>query len=322
MFKRILLGLKKNKIRSVDLVFKRIDELNSWRKIYGSINLIHRYRNKKSFEVELSKEHLAYGSSITDSHMYATYPTLCGLAAADEKIFKKFRSSRPMIAALDHVSIELGNEYIEEIITHTEWMEEFTKAIERIDSKGRAKKYKFGSLGTFSPTLLRYLKVYVDLNSYFGPLDKLRISEIGIGFGGQASLINLLGNTRDYNFYDIPPVLQLAQKFISEIGISGNFKYFDGRNPASNESDLVISNYAFSEINAELQKIYFENVVSKSPRGYITWNSLSQDNFGGYSLREFAKLIPHSRILEERPKSDDRNAILIWGENSNSIVKH
>jgi hypothetical protein len=49
----------------------------------------------------------------------------------------------------------------------------------------------------------------------------------------------------------------------------------------------------------------------------MTWNSLSEDNLGGYSLREFSNLLPNSQILEERPKSDKRNAILVWGENLN-----
>jgi hypothetical protein len=213
------------------------------------------------------------------------------------------------------VSIELGHQYIFEIVKNGAWRKEFTNTINKIDSVGRPKTFKFDSYGTFSPTLLRYLKVYVDLKSIFGSLGTLRISEIGIGFGGQAGVINLLDKPLEYNLYDIPPVLNLAEKVISEVKIPGNFNYFDGRNPKETESDLIISNYAFSEINVQLQKLYLENVILKSPRGYMTWNSLSEDNFGGYSLREFSNFLPNSEILEECPKTDERNAILVWGRN-------
>jgi hypothetical protein len=240
--------IKKIVFKIVPIIFCKIKELNSWRKIYGYRNLLHRLKNKRTFDIEISKEYSVSGSSITDSYLYEAYPTLCGLAATESKWFKKFRSARPMIAALDHVSIELGHEYISEISKNMEWKNEFTNAINRIDSVGRPKIFYFKSYGTFSPTLLRYLKVYVDLKDIFGPLEALRISEIGIGFGGQAGIINLLDKSLQYNFYDIPPVLDLAKRVISEVKIPGNFNFFDGRNPKETESDLIISNYAFSEI--------------------------------------------------------------------------
>jgi putative sugar O-methyltransferase len=183
----------------------------------------------------------------------------------------------------------------------------------QIDQVGKPRKFRFKPYGTFSPTLLRYLKVYLDLEKFFGSLRNLNIVEIGIGFGGQASLIRLLSKPLSYTLYDIPPVLGLAQKFIEEIEASGNFTFLDGRNPEPSDPDLVISNYAFSELNRELQDQYLQNVVLKSARGYITWNNLSEKTLGGYSLAELIRLIPDSQIHPERPNTSECNAIIVWG---------
>jgi hypothetical protein len=37
--------------------------------------------------------------------------------------------------------------------------------------------------------------------------------------------------------------------------------------------DLVISNYAFSELPSELQTRYIEKIILKAKRGYLTINS-------------------------------------------------
>jgi putative sugar O-methyltransferase len=238
---------------------------------------------------------------------------LCGSAAKDSEVFKKFRSSMVMFQALDHVSIDQGKAYISEILKSNLWLDEFTKVLFRIDKIGKPKKFKFSPYGTFSPTLLRYLKVYVDLEKKFGPMRNLKIAEIGVGFGGQASLIGLLSKPISYTYYDIPPVLELTQRFVNALEVPGNFSFLDGRNPKPSNPDLVISNYAFSELNRDLQNQYLENVILKSPRGYITWNKLSEDSLDGHSLAELIRLIPNSQIYPEKPYTSDGNAILVWG---------
>lgn len=265
------------------------------------------------FDIQETEEFRVGNSSITDSEMLASYPSLCGLAAKNLEIFKKFRSSRVMVEALDHVSIEQGNSYISEILNYTSWSEKFTKVLLQIDKVGKPRKFRFRPYGTFSPTLLRYLKVYIDLEKNFGSLKNLNIVEIGIGFGGQASLISLLDKPLSYICYDISPVLELAQKFTKELDVPGNFTFIDGRNPKSSNPDLVISNYAFSELNREVQDQYLKNVVLPSPRGYITWNNLSAEILGGYSLAELVRLIPNSQIHPEKPNTAEANAILVWG---------
>lgn len=302
-----------NQYKSRTTWMRRFFRLLIWTSRHGLVNLKHRISNRRMFDIQVYEEFRVGNSSITDSEILASYPSLCGSAARNLEIFKKFRSSKVMYEALDHVSIEQGNAYISEILKYSTWSEKFTKVLVEIDKVGKPRKFRFRPYGTFSPTLLRYLKVYIDLEKTFGPLKNLNIVEIGIGFGGQASLIGLLDKPLSYTFYDIPPVLELAQKFTNELGVPGNFIFTDGRDPKASNPDLVISNYAFSELNRDVQDRYLKNVVLPSPRGYITWNHLSAETLGGHSLAELIRLIPNSQIHPDRPNFLDSNAIIVWG---------
>ena len=119
---------------------KRFLELSIWIAKHGLINLKHRYSNSRVFDTPLNDDFPVGNSSITDSQLLASYPSLCGLAATDVEIFKKFRSAKVMITALDHVSIEQGNAYLSEILNSRSWSETFTEVLDNIDKVGKPKK--------------------------------------------------------------------------------------------------------------------------------------------------------------------------------------
>jgi hypothetical protein len=292
----------RNKIYSLFLLFMR----------HGPINSILLIKSKKRFEVELDDKYTINETSITDSKAHNTYLTLCGLAASDDKVFKKFRSAKVMIQVLDHVSIEQGKEYISEILKLTKWDTNFTKIIEKLDEYGKPNKFYFKPYGKFSPTLLRYLKVNFDLIKYFGPIEGYNVTEIGGGFGGQASVINLLNSISSYTLYDLLPVLDLTKKFIELNKIPGNFTFNDGIDPKIIKSDLIISNYAFSELSRSIQDEYINNIILNSSRGYITWNPLSWRDLGGYQPAELIKFIPNSQIFPEKPLTYKGNVVIVW----------
>jgi putative sugar O-methyltransferase len=285
--------------------------LIKWTSKHGFVNLLFRLLSSRVFDTQKLDEFTVKNSSITDSEFLSAYPTLCATAASNPQIFSKFRSSKVMIEALDHVSIEEANGYIAEILKQTNWQDNFTSALHEIDKIGKPRKYRF-EYGTFSPTVIRYLKVFLDLEKYFGPLKNLNLTEIGIGFGGQAGLISILEKPKSYNLFDIPPVLDLASRFIDELGVGDNFSYNDGRSPRVLKQDLVISNYAFSELNRDVQNLYLENVILSTKCGYITWNSLSRNKLNGYSLAELIRIIPNSEIVAEEPRTAVDNAIIVW----------
>jgi hypothetical protein len=297
---------------------KRIARIIIWTRRFGILNLLLRFRNKRIlWKIEKIEQYKPGGTSITDSEYLSAYTTLCGLAAHDDSIFKRFRSCEVLVEALDHVSLEQGQQYLCEIQKMATWSREFSKALTQLDAVGNPRKYRFANYGTISPTLLRYLKVYLDLKRLFGPMDGKRISEIGIGFGGQAGLITILDQPAQYSLFDIPPVLELTQKYLRSIEVNGNFEALDGRVPKIIETDLVISNYAFSELNRKIQEEYLKNVILRSKMGYITWNNLSQTQLGGYSLAELIRRIPDSEVIPETPLTAVSNVILMWNRTKN-----
>jgi hypothetical protein len=80
-----------------------------------------------------------------------------------------------------------------------------------------------------------------------------------------------------------------------------------------------MSNYAFSELPSDLQKIYIEKVLGKSERGYLIMNS-GMTNHSGRSdgkltLEELRKFLPEFQIFEEIPNTGPDNYVIVWGHN-------
>lgn len=215
--------------------------------------------------------------------------------------------------------MEQGFLYVDEILKLNSkigvngFTHDYKSALQVIDRIGGPKKYKFKSYGVYSPNALKYLKVYLQLRSLFGDLSKFRIAEIGVGFGGQAIVIDQLNKAYSYHLYDIPPVLKLVNKVLNSLNLNGEFYFMDGIQPQHVKSDLLISNDAFSELSRKTQDDYLEKVVSYASRGYMTWNSWSLNHFGGYNLADLIRLIPNSQIIPEKPLTGPENAIIVWG---------
>lgn len=247
-------------------------------------------------------------TSVSD---YSEYRQIVTGAARDEDIFRLFRSHYEYFPILEHVSRVQGNSYLKIIRKRSNLPVDWPQKLSTLNELGSPQKYNYPSIGRFSPTLLRYVKAFSDLELLFGPLKGQRCIEIGIGFGGQAAVLDILGKVKEVQLYDLPPVLELAKKFLNTSGTSASTLFLDGTNPSvAGPADLLISNYAFSELNRAVQLIYLENAVAKASGGYITWNSLSPD---GLSPEELLTLIPGSRIFKEQPKTAPGNAIVVWG---------
>lgn len=275
-------------------------------------NYINYFRTKKKVKLKPNVDLLPKGSSITDSNRYISYLTLCDLASENEKIFSKFRSYEVMIEVLDHVTYKQGKEYLNALDNFGGWNTQYGELIRKLDFYGRCKKFNFKNLGTFSPTMLRYLKVHLEIKNIFGSFAGLRLTEIGVGFGGQAAILGGLNPPLQYNLCDLPEVLKLTKKFLSTNLIDLNCKYIDGRDPIELTSDIVISNYAFSELNRALQSKYLDRVILKSRMGYITWNPLAERDFNGYSLDELLNLIPNAVMQDENPNTFPGNKLITW----------
>lgn len=274
---------------------------------------LDRYLNLKSASAasRLALPSVLPSETSTSVSDHTEYRQIVAGAASDEEIFNLFRSHHQYFPILEHVSREQGRSYLEIIHRRSNLPVDWVERCFTLNNVGSPQKHSYRSIGRFSPTLLRYLKVFSDLELLFGPLRGLRCIEIGIGFGGQAAILNLLGEVEEIQLYDLPPVLDLAEKFLKRAGTSASTLFLDGTNPPiTRPADLLISNYAFSELTRAVQLTYLENVIARASRGYITWNSLSPD---GLRPEELLSLIPGSKLLEEEPRTAPDNVIVVWG---------
>lgn len=76
---------------------------------------------------------------------------------------------------------------------------------------------------------------------------------------------------------------------------------------------MVISNYAFSELNRDMQNFCLENIIDHTSSGYIMWSLLSYKILGGYSVDELLNRIKGSFVIEEQPLTYKGNCIIVWG---------
>lgn len=255
-------------------------------------------------------------TSITDNGIY---PSFCLVASQKEDIFFDFRRNPIIEQVYEITSQSLGQDYLEVMnqnskVTFSEddW-QEFVKN----DLYGCPLKYEqylYGRKQEVSTVTLRYIKVLQDILTLFNIENIKNITEIGVGYGGQCRIILSYLKNRKYSLIDLPEVLKLAKLYIGKYFLDDEVSYVDGTKDVNIEkSDLVMSNYAFSELNRDVQDFYLEKVIDCAASGYITWNFLSYERLGGYSINELLDRISGSFILEEKPLTYRDNCILVWG---------
>jgi hypothetical protein len=251
-------------------------------------------------------------TSLSDNQLY---PQVCLRASHDYRFFNNFRRNPVYNKILEHVSEKLGKEYLNVIVKDIEILNAIDK-FRMNDTHGNPRMYEYPSIGMISPTTLRYIKVLVDLKTYFQTLDNLDLCEIGVGYGGQCRVINAYYKPASYCLVDIQPALTLAQRFLDNYILHSVITYKTMNELKEQEYDLVISNYAFTELPRTIQDVYLSKVILKSKRGYITYNEINPAEFNSYNINELIRMIPGSRIMKEEPLTEPRNCIIIWGANA------
>jgi putative sugar O-methyltransferase len=247
-------------------------------------------------------------SSLSDNHYY---PQFCASAADDDAVFQAFRSAPGYSEILEHVSRSLGQKYFRRISASPK-LRSAAIDICRSDVVGSPRKFNYPGLGAASPTTLRYINVAADLEEHFGSLDRFRVVEIGVGYGGQCLVVCGLHNPQDYALVDLQPVLALTRRFLNETSPSAPVSFHGANEIPELHTDLLISNYAFSELRREIQDIYMTRLVDNARRGYMTFNHITPKSFRSISVKEFADRVG-GKILPERPNSYPGNKIVVWG---------
>lgn len=104
----------------------------------------------------------------------------------------------------------------------------------------------------------------------------------------------------------------LAQSYLDNFVIHSSLEYKTMNELEYTNYDLLISNYAFTELARDVQEIYLNKIILKSKMGYITYNDINPDFYRSFKKDELLKLIPNSIILDEKPLTHQNNCIILW----------
>ena len=248
-------------------------------------------------------------TSLSDNQ---AYPQICLDAANNFRYFNRFRRNPVYAAIVETVTADLGRKYLDLLLPDKKIMEKIKK-FKKNDDWGGPITYNYQELGDISPTTLRYIKVAADLREYFVNLDNFNIGEIGVGYGGQCRIIDVLFSPRSYCLIDIQPALQLTQRYLDNYPINSVLSFKTMNELDYKTYDLCLSNYAFSELPRPLQDIYLKKVILNSKRGYITYSdNFTPASFNSYRVDELLKIIPGAIKIKEEPLTGP-NFIILWG---------
>ena len=249
-------------------------------------------------------------TSISDDQVY---PDFCARASIASDLFLSFRKNPIYQTILEHVSQDDGKLYLDEIKRILPNYFNYFEKFKENDLWGNPELFEFPEIGNVSPSTLRYIKVYSDLRNLFGSLDDLKICEIGVGYGGQCRIVNSVDSPKEYLLVDIKQALLLTQRYLDNYVLNSKAKYLTMNELDKEEYDLVISNYAFTELPRKIQDVYLKKVILNSEKGYITYNEISPTHFDSYRKEELLNIIPNSKIVAEKPLTHPRNCIITWG---------
>jgi hypothetical protein len=120
-------------------------------------------------------------------------------------------------------------------------------------------------------------------------------------------------NPTSYCLVDITPALTLAQRFLDNFITPATLTYKTLNELERRAYDLIISNYAFTELRRPVQEAYLEKIILPARRGYITFNDTNPGDFNSFTLDELLHIIPGSQVHDEEPLTHPKNCIIAWG---------
>lgn len=292
--------------------------MNKFYKVFKDPSIIWLKIRKYSFTLFANKYFVAANHNRSDSEN-GLYLSAVIKATSNYAAFSNFKSNPLYKDILEHVTYDQGIRYIFLIQRDSPQLLKQLDFFKKNDLLGAPECFEYPEIGLISPTTLRYIKVASDLLKYFGQSIGQSVVEIGVGYGGQALILDQVFDIQKYELLDLPPVLELASKYLESHILKSSYVTSTLNQKAGDQNyDAVISNYAFSELPESLQLMYIKKIILKSKRGYLTMNSglgKSPRSNNKLTLAQLQNLLPNIEIIEEDPLTDIENYIIIWGHN-------
>jgi hypothetical protein len=253
----------------------------------------------------------------SESDKNGAYVALVQAAVRDYKVFSTFRRHPAYTVVLEHLSRQDGQAYLDILRKDAPDFLDRIGEFKSNDVVGSPRVYDYPGIGQASPTTLRYVKVASDLRKLFGADPGRNIAEVGVGYGGQMLVCDIAFHLRQYDLFDLAPVLGLVERYLESHLLNCAYRTSTLNQCLGEEAyDLVISNYAFAELPSALERRYIEKVLATAKRGYLTMNSGRPDaqfQHDKLSLEQLRELLPDFEVLPEQPITCPGNYIITWG---------
>jgi len=241
-------------------------------------------------------------SSISASMPWAETARLAGDGAISVADFRRYEG---VCHVVETVGPPDGRFYADRI---REWGGTYlihpqVRSMDRWGKPIRLPGWFLGTPEAFSPTTLRYLATALWLQRQGFVTPDCMVVELGIGFGGLAGM-NAVVSRATTILADLPQVVPLAVRFLSDSGLNG---YANGGSDARLPDDYCfLSNYAFTELSADVQEIYLEKYIRRSSRGVIISNAqIFSVGAGGRSDADILSLLRGAGLPAEIIRSAD-----------------
>ncbi len=251
------------------------------------------------------------------------YEYVVARAIKKKPAFENFRRNVFYCRIVETVTPSQGNLYLQKIEKNHPSLLNHISEIQKNDSVGNPKLFRFHDYGHISPTTLRYAAVAAELQTLFGSLKNFAVAEIGVGYGGQLRILDYLSSIRKYYCFDLDIVQKLSARYLESFQLNCQVEYPQIDDYRIREFDLVVSNYAFSELTMKDQEWYLKRVLTQSSRGYLTMNSGNGSSgatmINRMKVEEILDSIPNARVIEEAPRTGESNYIIVWGESQNLV---
>lgn len=252
---------------------------------------------------------IIYNKSLTQNY---DYPQFCKLASQENTVFKTFRKNNSVLAVVETChTYDSGIHYANELRIKYPHLLPYLKKICEEDIVGTPISFYYPQIGTISPTVLRYITIAGELQKLFGDLNILNIVEIGGGVGGQCKIISDIYDFASYTIIDLPNCTPLINKYLNQFNIQ-NFKTIDSNAIITpTQYDLVVSNFAFSEMDSTEQLHYITTIIKEARHGYMIYNK--QPSIQPFLVEEFIALLrEHNKNAKIIRKDESDNDVVVW----------
>lgn len=210
---------------------------------------------------------------------------------------RQFRRLKAVRSVVETVGITEARHYAARI---REWAAGWLDhpQVRAIDDWGdpiRCPAILLGTSRAFSPTTLRYLATALWLKRSGKLPPNSEILEIGVGFGGLAAMNALVSGSTTV-LVDLPQVEQAAVRMMHELGMGEHVV----RSTSLGNTDtvqLLVSNYAFSELSSSLQDDYLRDHLTRARHGAMVSNAaVFSDRIGGRTDEEIVRWLNEGGI--------------------------